>query len=94
MLQLGYFKVKHLFFTFDLHEVSDDLQHVLEEHFSGRKIVDLSSIGKDARLKQQQLILALFGYRHCGEEERSQIEKKPGKPQPFQVNRFLSSVKS
>jgi hypothetical protein len=30
VLQLGYFKAKQLFFTFDLHEVEADLQYVLE----------------------------------------------------------------
>jgi hypothetical protein len=40
VLQLGYFKAKCLFFTFDLHEVETDLQYVLEQHFDNRKILD------------------------------------------------------
>ena len=44
ILQLGYFKAKHQFFTFDLHEVVEDLQYVLEQHFDNSKIVNLSSV--------------------------------------------------
>jgi hypothetical protein len=33
VLQLGYFKARQLFFTFDLDEVAEDLQYVLEHHF-------------------------------------------------------------
>ncbi len=39
VLQLGYFKAKHLFFIFDLHEVTEDLQYVLEQHFGNRKSI-------------------------------------------------------
>lgn len=76
VLQLGYFKAKHLFFTFDLHEVKEDLQYVLKQHFNDRKMVDLSTVHKSTRFKQQQLILERFNYRSCGSEERKQIEKK------------------
>lgn len=76
VLQLGYFKAKHLFFTFDLHEVEDDLHYVLEQHFNDREVSGQSPVGKEARLKQQQLILQLFGYRSCGSEEKEQIERK------------------
>jgi Domain of unknown function (DUF4158) len=33
LLQLGYFKAKHLFFTFDLFEAQDDLAYLLEQYF-------------------------------------------------------------
>lgn len=76
VLQLGYFKAKHLFFTFDLLEVKEDLQYVLKQHFNDRKMVALSTVHKSTRFKQQQLILERFGYHSCGPEERKQIEKK------------------
>ncbi|MCQ6344269.1 DUF4158 domain-containing protein, partial [Bacillus cereus] len=60
ILQLGYFKAKCLFFTFNLHEVAEDLRHILKKHFNGSKITDLSSIGKVTKLKQQHFILELF----------------------------------
>lgn len=76
VLQLGYFKAKHLFFTFDLHEVEEDLRYVLKEHFNQSEIADLRSIDKSTRLKQQHLILELFNYRSCDAEERKQLENK------------------
>lgn len=65
VLQLGYFKAKHLFFNFDLDKVKDDTQFVLEQHFDGRHLDDLSAVDKKTRLKQQRLILQLLGYRNC-----------------------------
>lgn len=84
ILQLGYFKAKHLFFTFDLHEVKEDLQYVLKYFNSNSgEVTDLSSIGKFTRLKQQHLILELFNYRSCDAEERRKIEEKAQKAATF-----------
>jgi hypothetical protein len=74
ILQLGYFKAKHQFFTFDLHEVVEDLQYVLEQHFDNSKIVDLSSVNKSTRLKQQHLILKILNYQSCDAQKRQQLE--------------------
>jgi TnpA family transposase len=76
VLQLGYFKAKHLFFIFDLHEVQEDLQYVLKQYFDNTKIADMSSIDKYTRLKQQQMILELFNYHVCDAEIRKQLESK------------------
>lgn len=76
ILQLGYFKAKHIFFIFDLHEVEADLQYVLNQYFYNTKIVDTTSIDKSTRLKQQQIILQLFTYHICDVEIREQLEKK------------------
>lgn len=83
VLQLGYFMAKQLFFTFDLHEVEEDLQYILKELFNNSKIDDLSSIDKSTRLKQQQLILKLFNYHSCGSEERRKMEEKAQKSAAF-----------
>lgn len=79
VLQLGYFKAKHLFFTFELHEVVEDLQYVLKQHFDNSKITDLNSVDKSTRLKQQRLILELTNYRSCDTKERQQIEVRARK---------------
>jgi hypothetical protein len=99
VLQLGYFKAKHLFFIFDLHEVADDLQYVLEQHFDNKKITRLSAVDKDTRLKQQRLILERFNYRSCDEEERSRLEVKArqaamvcGKPVKRHLRPILRTV--
>ncbi|MEH7010055.1 DUF4158 domain-containing protein [Neobacillus niacini] len=82
VLQLGYFKAKQLFFTFDLHEVGEDF-HVLKEYFNNSDLNDLIPIDKFTRLKQQQLILELFNYRSCGPEERRKMEGKAHKAATF-----------
>ncbi len=76
VLQLGYFKAKHLFFTFNFNEVAEDSQYVLRQHFSNNEIIDFSPIDKDTRLKQQNFILKLFNYRDCDSEERKNLEEK------------------
>lgn len=83
VLQLGYFKAKRLFFTFDLYEVEEDLQYVLKQHFNNSEVADLSSVDKFTRLKQQGLILKLFNYRNCDTGERQQMEKRARKAVTF-----------
>lgn len=74
VLQLGYFKSKHQFFVFDLREVEEDVQYILEQHFNHRHLPDLRSIDKDTRLKQQRFILKLYNYRLCHAEPRRQLK--------------------
>lgn len=83
ILQLGYFKVKHQFFTFYLHEVEEDLRYILNEHCNNREMIDLNVVGKNTRLKQQHLIRKLFNYRSCDAEEKQQLEKKACKAATF-----------
>ena len=33
ILQVGYFKAKTLFFSFEIDEVADDVKHVLQQHY-------------------------------------------------------------
>jgi hypothetical protein len=76
VLQLGYFKARHLFFPFGLHEVREDLQYVLARHCKDRPLPDQSPVDNQTRLKQQRVILALCGYRHCDRETRAHLEAK------------------
>jgi TnpA family transposase len=76
VLQLGYFKAKHRFFTFEIFEVMEDLQYILSMHFENSIITDFNSIKKPARLKQQQMILELFNYHICDVKIRQQLEIK------------------
>jgi hypothetical protein len=76
ILQLGYFKARHLFFTFELGEVEDDLRYVLEQYFKNRKITELSAVDKYTRLKQQTLILELYNYQNCDAQQRQKLELK------------------
>lgn len=76
ILQLGYFKAKHLFFTFELGEVEDDLRYVLKQYLKNRKITELSAVDKYTRLKQQTLILELYNYQNCDAQQRQKLELK------------------
>jgi len=76
ILQLGYFKAKHLFFQFTLDEVEHDICWILAQHFNRQQREVIKVIDKKTRLKQQRLILKLHSYRSCGASERHQLEIK------------------
>jgi hypothetical protein len=76
ILQLGYFKAKRRFFIFNLHEVKDDLAHVLARHFDHATLADLSAIDKNTRLNQQRLIRQRFGYRSWDAIARRELTTK------------------
>jgi Domain of unknown function (DUF4158) len=76
ILQLGYFRAKHLFFVFTLDEVENDFQYIIEQYFNSKQLGGIKVIDKQTRLKQQRLILELHRYRLCGKEERQELERK------------------
>ena len=76
ILQLGYFKAKHLFFTFNLHEAEEDVQYILQQYFNQTEIDIESTINKRTRLKHQRLILQLYNYWNCDAEQRQALEVK------------------
>src|SRR5262245_58901848 len=87
LLQLGYFKAKHVFFNFDLVEAQDDLAYLLEQYFPRATLEDRGPLNKRTRLKQQRLILALSHYRSCDAHARQplaararQVAMVSGKP--------------
>ena len=75
ILQLGYFKARQQFFSFNLPEVADDVEHIQTQYFPGLQLTDLA-ITKVTRLKQHRMILALYGYRTCGAKERHLLAAK------------------
>jgi len=62
ILQLGYFKAKHLFFTFDFEDQVVDTAFVLTKYFPDKEKEELTNISRPTRQNQQQLICNLFGY--------------------------------
>jgi Domain of unknown function (DUF4158) len=76
LLQLGYFKAKHVFFTFDLVEAQDDLAYLLEQYFPRATLEDQGQLNKRTWLNQQRLILALSNYRSCDAYARQQLAAK------------------
>src|SRR5690242_5626714 len=60
ILQLGYFKAKRLFFLYTQEQVRDDLQYILQRHFPGRDLANVTMPFRHTRLQQQQCILKLY----------------------------------
>jgi TnpA family transposase len=72
ILQLGYFKAVQQFFVFESADVAADVQWIQQTYFAGTQ-QPITLAGRTTRLKQQQIILRLTGYRLCGEAEREQL---------------------
>lgn len=64
-LELGYFKAKKQFFSFELADVMGDLHHLARRHFIAVNVRTLSVPSKPTRLLIRQAILSLTGYREC-----------------------------
>lgn len=77
ILQAGYFKAKTMFFHFEFKEVHEDVQHILQQHFSFSKdILLIEPILRQTRSDQQQQILTLYGHRACNAAERVCLAEK------------------
>ena len=77
ILQVGYFKVKSLFFSFEFDDVREDMRYVLQLHYPGAHDSKLSApILKQTRHSQQRKILDLYGFRACGAEQRNALLEK------------------
>ncbi|MGC1955329.1 MAG: DUF4158 domain-containing protein, partial [Gammaproteobacteria bacterium] len=68
-------KARRLFFPCDLRAMKADVGYLRQNDFPDFQLND-RRITKVTRLKQQRLILKLFGYRSCGKEERRQLAEK------------------
>jgi len=75
ILQLAYFKARHMFFIFRLVEVQQDAKYVVDRYFPDFSLVDLN-ISKITRLNQHRLILELCRYNSCNKQQRQQLEVK------------------
>jgi len=75
ILQLGYFKARHLFFIFDIREVFEDARCIQEQYFPDFQLTEFK-IKYVTRLNQQNMILSLCNYRNCDARERQNVETK------------------
>ena len=75
ILQLGYFKARHLFVAFSIREVFEDARYIQEQYFPDFLLSEFR-ITNVTRLNQQNMILSLCKYRSCGAEERQKLEIK------------------
>lgn len=73
ILQLGYFKVRHMFFIFSDNDVVADMHHIAERYFPDITQPDCT-VTNVTRLKQQGLILALCDYKICDDSDWQQLE--------------------
>jgi TnpA family transposase len=73
ILQLGYFKARHMFFVFTVNDVVADMHHVSERYLPKVTQSDCS-VTNVTRLKQQGLILALCKYKTCDDNDWRQLE--------------------
>ena len=77
ILQLGYFKARTLFFSFEFDEVQEDVRHVLQRHYDRSDDAALIAPSlKQTRYGQQRKILDLYGYRGCNGKERAALMEK------------------
>lgn len=75
-LELGYFKAKQQFFTFEQNEVAADLRYILHRYFHGKNIAWIKPPSRPRRILSQQTILQLFNFRQCDKALRSELEQK------------------
>ncbi len=73
ILQLGYFKARHLFFAFTFAQVADDVAAVLARHFPADSPVTSVAPTPPTLAHQRTVILELFGYRLCHAAERQHL---------------------
>ncbi|CAM5550734.1 hypothetical protein RLIN73S_05916 [Rhodanobacter lindaniclasticus] len=75
-LDLGYFKAKRQFFTFEQDAVVDDLRYLLGQYFPGHAIESIKAPSRPTRGAIQQAVLDLFGYRVCDNAAKMELEQK------------------
>lgn len=62
IIRLGYFKQKQQFFQFNLHDMPDDVNHVVERYFSP-SLLDKYTISHVTKINNQKWILQITGYK-------------------------------
>lgn len=75
-LELGYFKAKRQFFSFEQSDVLHDLRHILERYFPDRTQDTVKAPSRPTRAANQQIILGLLNYRLCDSSAKEQLEQK------------------
>jgi len=72
IIRLGYFKKTQQFFSLDLHEIPNDIAHVVERYFAPAAL-DKVAIGRATKLLNQQLILRITGYKLFSQSQHASI---------------------
>lgn len=75
LLQIAYFKAKHLFFRFGWNDVQDDCSFALSRYFPGEALPEKLPT-KHERYAQREKICALYGYRPWSSSLSSLLEQQ------------------
>jgi Domain of unknown function (DUF4158) len=75
VLQLGYFKARHMFFKFKFEEVEQDAKYIVEQYLPDVLVKDLN-ISKTTRANQQHLIAQLCNYQIFSKQHHQLLENK------------------
>jgi TnpA family transposase len=75
ILQLGYFKARHMFFVFGLGDVKEDAVYIRQRYSPDFDDTD-AEIAKGTRLKQQRMILELCKYRNANTVMRKKLKAR------------------
>ena len=75
IIQIAYFKAKHLFFRFGWDDVPDDCSFVLSRYFPGESLPNKLPY-KQERYEQREQICALYGYRPWSSALSSPFEQQ------------------
>ncbi|MBU0580269.1 MAG: Tn3 family transposase [Candidatus Margulisbacteria bacterium] len=76
ILQLGYFKAKKRFFTFQLQEVKDDIYYISQKYYPEYIEVENIRLPRTTRIYQQKYILKLFNYKLFTRESKKELQDK------------------
>lgn len=76
ILELGYFKAKRQFFSYERKETAEDLGHILNLHFPGTDLGVIKTPSRPIQAQLHQTILKLFDYRHCDRGARIELEQR------------------
>ncbi len=76
VLQLGYFKVRQLFFNFEVSAVSADIEFIRQKYFPDEiiKVDSLPKIAVNTLLKHRRTIAEFHQFQFCGRRARNLIE--------------------
>ncbi|SHJ31671.1 Transposase and inactivated derivatives, TnpA family [Rubritalea squalenifaciens DSM 18772] len=83
LLQLGYFKDRQMFFTFEPEDVHEDIEYILATYFP-KYHPSSFNVSRNTRARQQRLILELCSYNPCDlgmlEDKARKAARICGKP--------------
>jgi hypothetical protein len=87
ILQYGYFRLKNIFFAFELDDVQDDMQYIITRYFKHAVNDPLEMPHQHTRRKHEKMILESFSFRlhnsydtHMLTDKAKHAAKVSGKP--------------